>query len=222
MHYQELLTELNSFADENYKKFHSKLLKNENIKLLGVRTPILRELAKKYKNFVDEILLFPDEYYDVTFIKLTIVSLMPYNLFIKYVDQSVDLINNWATCDCFKAKCIKNNKEKFLPYISKYLASEKEFYQRYALVTLLNYYVTEEYLQLIFHSVTNCDTTKYYVYMAAAWLIAEVLIKRFDFGVKILKSGLLDNKTRNKSIHKAVESFRLSPEQKTYLKTLKV
>ena len=104
--YEDFLNEISAFADENFKKFHFKLLKNQNIKLIGVKTPILKKLAKKYASSFDEILLFPDEYYEVTFIKLTILSGFEYEKFIKYIDFAVNLIDNWATCDSFKAKCI--------------------------------------------------------------------------------------------------------------------
>lgn len=222
MQYTRFLNELFLYADESYKKFHSKLLKDESIKLIGVRTPILRNVAKKYKRNVEQLLSFPDEYYEVTFIKLTAVSYLTWTDFIKYIDKCVSLINNWSTCDCFKVKAIKTHRREFLPYVEKYLNSDKEFFQRYALVTLINYYISDEYLQFIKESFLKVDTSKYYVHMAVAWLVAEILVKNYDFGLEIIKSNLIDNKTKNKSIQKAVESFRLLPEQKTYLKTLKV
>ena len=127
MPYEKLLTELQNNADENYKAFHKKLLKNDSVNVLGVRVPILRKIAKTYKNSVDEIMTFPDEYYEVTFIKLTAVSYLNYDEFIKYIDKCVPLIDNWATCDCFTPKCIGSHKEEFLPYVRKYAAMNGEF-----------------------------------------------------------------------------------------------
>ena len=95
--YQELLDELNAVADEAYRDFHKRLLKNDEIKVLGVRVPVLRKIAKKYINAVDELMRVPDEYYEVTFVKLTAVSLLKWENFIKYVDECVSLIDNWAT-----------------------------------------------------------------------------------------------------------------------------
>ena len=225
--YEEFLTELKTSQDLDYRQFHKKLLKNDNINVLGVRTPIMRKIAKKYKNSVDELMTFPDEYYEVTFIKLSAVALLPYEKFIEYIDKCVPLIDNWATCDCFTPKCIEKHKEEFLPYIYTYLSKDKEFYQRFALTTLLHFYVEEKYFQTI------CDIMKddginyelYYVHMAAAWLIAEMLVKLYDETVEFLKSNLdgnfIDGKTHNKAIQKACESYRLSHDQKTYLKGLK-
>ena len=109
MNYTEFLNEIKSYADENYRNFHKRLLKNDNINVLGIRIPDLRKIAKKYKNQADGLFAFPDEYYEVTFIKLTAVALMPYESFLNYVDRCVSLIDNWATCVCFAPKCIKKH-----------------------------------------------------------------------------------------------------------------
>ena len=223
--YEEFLTELRASQDLSYRQFHKKLLKNDNINVLGVRTPIMRKLAKKYKNSVDGLLSFPDEYYEITFIKLSAVALLPYEKFITYIDKCVPLIDNWATCDCFTPKCIEKHKDKFLPYIFKYLAKDNEFYQRFALTTLLHYYVEEKYLQTLFDAIKKAELNYYYVHMAAAWLIAEMLVKYYDETVEFLtaqtSSEYLDKKTHNKAIQKAVESYRLSDEQKNFLKGIK-
>lgn len=227
MTYDEFLSELKSYADENYKNFHKKLLKNDNIDVLGIRTPTLRKLAKKYKDDLETLLTFPDEYYDVTFIKLTAVSMLPYDAFIKYVDGCVALLDNWATCDCFTPKCIGGNKERFLPYILRYAESDKEFTQRFALTTLLHYYVEESRIDTVLDVIAKTDTELYYVHMAAAWLVAEITVKFYDRATKIysdnIESGfsLFDRKTHNKAIQKSCESFRLSDRQKEYIKGLK-
>ncbi len=221
MPYLQFLDELKSFADEGYKTFHKKLLKNDDIQVLGVRVPILRKLAKKYSSDIDELMTYPDEYYEVTFVKLSAVALLGFDGFIKYVDRCVPLIDNWATCDCFTPKCISKHREEFLPYIDKYLSADKEFYQRFALTTLLHFYVEDEYVDKIFQSVVACDANYYYVHMAAAWLIAEALTKYYEETKEFLLKNLLDKKTHNKAIQKACESFRLSDEQKKYLKGIK-
>lgn len=219
--YEELLTELNSYAEPEYAAFHKRLLKNDKINVLGVRVPILRKLAKKYKNQINPLLCCNDDYYEVTFIKLQAVALLPYDEFIKYVDKCVSLIDNWATCDCFAPKCIATHREEFLPYILRYSDSETEFTQRFALTTLLHFYVEEQYLQIISGTVRKSNCNLYYVHMAAAWLIAEVLVKYYDWGVDFLKQNALDIKTHNKAIQKACESYRLTKEQKDFLRGLK-
>lgn len=221
MLYRQFLTELESFADADYRAFHKKLLKNDGINVIGVRVPVLRKFAKKYKDCVEDLFAFPDEYYEVTFVKLAAVSLLPYGQFIKYADGCVKLIDNWATCDCFSPKCVKNHRREFLPYILKYAAEDKEFYQRFALTTLLHFYVEDEYLQTIFSLCESCDTRLYYVHMAAAWLVAETLVGYYDKATDFLLKNSLDKRTHNKAIQKACESFRLTDDRKNYLKGIK-
>ena len=221
MQYQELLTELKDNADEEYKAFHSSLLKNDNVNVLGVRVPVLRKIAKKYKDSADEIMAFPDEFYEVTFVKLAAISLLEYGEFIKYIDKCVLLLDNWAICDCLAPKCIANHREEFFPYILKYASSDGEFHQRFALVTLLHFYTEERYAETIFGICEKSDSSLYYVHMAVAWLIAETLVKFYETAVNFLKKNSLNKKTHNKAIQKACESYRLSKEQKNYLKGLK-
>lgn len=219
--YKELSEKLNALADKKYAAFQSGLLADESIKVLGVRVPQLRRLAKEYRGRVDELLSLPDTCYEITFIKLIAASYLPYEEFIKRVDKCVSLIDNWATCDSFTPACLKNHREEFIPYIEKYLSEDSEFSQRFALKTLLSFYVEEKYLPLIEESIYKVDTKYYYVHMAAAWLVAEIAAKYFDYGESILIKGKLDIKTHNKAIRKAIESFRLSQEDKNRLRTLK-
>lgn len=222
MNYGQLLDKLNEFADENYRAFTLKLLKNDKINVIGVRIPDMRKISKWFKaEDIDELMSFPDYYYEVNFVKLTAVARLPYNEFILRLDSCVKLMDNWAICDCFSPKCIKTRRDEFLPYIQKYLSSDGEFSQRFALTTLLSFYVEDEYLDYIFSCCSRADTSLYYVHMAVAWLVAEVLVKYYDRGVEFLNRQLLNKKTHNKAIQKAKESYRLTPEQKINLNNLK-
>ena len=219
--YEQLSAQLNDNADKQYAAFHKRLLKDDSINVLGVRVPVLRKIAKAYANCVPELLELHDEYYEVTFVKLQAAAQLKYDQFVKYVDKCVSLIDNWATCDCFVPKCVAANREDFYKYICRYLSYDSQFYQRFALTSLLHFYVEEEWLNEIYSCLEKADCDYYYVHMAAAWLTAEILVKYYDLGVEYLVRGELDKKTHNKSIQKACESFRLTKEQKQYLKTLK-
>ncbi len=219
--YEKALAKLQEKRDEQYAAFHSRLLKNEKIKLIGVRTPCLRAFAKEWKGETDAFLAFPDEYYEITFLKCALVGALKYEEFIGRVDKVVPLLDNWATCDTFTAPCVRNRREEFLPFIQKYLQSDREFTVRYGLVMLLHYYVDEQYLPVIFKSVEELEKIDYYVMMGAAWLIAEVIVKYYEEGVRFLKEGSLPTITHNKAIQKACESFRVKGEEKAYLKSLR-
>ena len=191
-------------------------------KILGVRTPTLRKLAKEVADYAEDIFSFSDEYYETTFIKLTIASKLPYEKFVSRLDDCVALIDNWALCDCFKAKCIKKHKSAFLSVLQSMFARGGEYEQRYPLVVLLTEYVQKEYLPEIEDFIASAYLSKYYVYMAVAWLIAEVLVKEYEAGVALLNKRLTDEKTHNKAIQKAIESYRLTNEQKGFLRSLKI
>ncbi len=220
--YEELSADIAAAAEAEYARFHSKLLHNENIKVMGVRVPVLRKLAKKYLPRIDELLFLPDDCYEITFIKLSAASLLDYEKFISVLDKCVSLIDNWATCDCFVPKCIEKHRDDFLPYVFRYAQSDGEFTQRFALTTLLHFYVKKEYLPIICDCILKVDCSRYYVHMAAAWLVAEIIIKYYDDGVAFLKNNLLDKKTHNKAIQKARESYRLSHGQKEEITALKI
>ena len=221
MMYLQFLEILENHAEEKFAAFQRKLIPTTQ-RILGVRTPVMRTIAKDYISDLQDVFAFPDEVFEVTFIKLTMVSLLPYSKFLSYVEDCVAKMDNWATCDSFKAKCIQKNKQAFLPILEKLFARGTEFYQRYPLTVLLSFYVDEEYLELIESYLQRADTQFYYVYMATAWLTAEVLVKHYDYGLRILQKGVLDTKTHNKAIQKAIESYRLTNGQKEYLRSLKI
>lgn len=221
MQYSKLIEILRTHAEPNFANFQRRLIFAQR-EILGVRTPILRKIAKEYKGDVDELLSFPNEYYEVVFIKLTVVSALSYEEFINRVQDCVSLIDNWALCDSFKAKCIKKNKDDFLSVLEKLFATGKEYYVRYTFVVFLAEYVEKKYLSTVISYIRRADLQPYYVHMAVAWLTAEILIKEYAYGLEILQSGVLDERTHNKAIQKAIESYRLNQEQKEYLRSLKI
>lgn len=220
--YEEACMRLYAQADGEYRLFHKKLLKNENINVIGVRTPALRKLAKEWKGEWREVLGFPNEYYEIVFLKCAVAGALPFEEFCAVADGLVPLLDNWATCDCFAAPCIAKHREEFMPYVRKYLADGREFVVRYALVTLLRYYTEEKYLPLIFESVERCGADRYYVETAAAWLLAEVLVKYYDEGVAFLRENRIPKEIRNRAIRKARESFRLDSARKETLRKMKL
>ena len=221
MPYLEFLNELRANAEPKFADFQRRLIFTDR-EILGVRTPKMREIAKK--NFVnaEEVLQYPNEYYETVFIKLTIVSMLDYSKFIKWLPKCIGWMDSWALCDSFKAKCIRRNKDEFLLVLDKLFESKDEYNQRYPLVVLLSEYVEEKYMNTLKRYLSEADTSYYYVHMAAAWLLAEILIKHFNYGVSLLQDKILPVKTHNKAIQKAIESFRLNYEQKEYLRSLKL
>ena len=58
--------------------------------------------------------------------------------------------------------------------------------------------------------------------MMTAWYFATALAKQYEAVLPYIENHRLDTWTHNKAIQKAVESYRITPEQKAYLKTLKI
>ncbi len=221
MTYSEFIDKLQGYAEGEFANFQRKLIFTDR-KILGVRTPTLRKIAKEFTQDVQTLLAFPSEYYETVFIKLTAVSLLPYEQFLLYLQECVALMDNWALCDSFKAKCIKKHKAEFLSVLEKLFLRGGEYFERYVLVVLLSEYVEKEYLDTVKNYIQRADVEKYYVHMAVAWLTAEILIKEYDYGVRLLKKNVLPPKTHNKAIQKAIESYRINNEQKEYLRSLKI
>ncbi len=221
MTYSQFLDKITPHAEEEFAAFQRRFIFTER-KILGIRTPTLRKLAKEIEVDIQTLFSYPNEYYEVVFIKLTVASQLPYECFLEYVEPCVSLIDNWALCDSFKAKCIHRNRRAFLSVIERLFQTGKEYYVRYALVVLLAEYVEEEYLPSVLSYIRRADTRSYYVHMAVAWLTAELLVKYYDTGVALLKEGVLSKKTHNKAIQKAIESYRITKERKDALRALKI
>lgn len=226
MNIKEKLKEL---SDEEYKEFHSNLCPGIN-NILGVRVPVLRNYAKQLKKEYSIEELFnniDDKYYEEIMLKGMLIGLnkqLEWKETEKYIKEFVPKIDNWGVCDIFCAglKITNKYKEKMWKLINEYLNSQKEFEVRFAIVMILDYYIDESHLKEIFEIFNGIKLDKYYVKMAIAWAISICLIKFYDETVDYLNNNSnLDNWTHNKSIQKAMESYRIADKQKEHLKKMK-
>mgnify|MGYP005785061575 FL=1 len=224
---EEIRKHLFELQDKKYQEFHRGLCPNtENI--MGVRIPVLREyskqLVKKYS--VEELLNnIGNTYYEEIMIKGMIIGLSKENLgkIQKYIKEFVPKIDNWAVCDtfCTGLKITKKYKKEMWTFIQPYLNSNKEFEIRFGVVMILAYYIEEEYLEDDLKILNNIKHDGYYVKMAVAWAISICLVKFYNRTVEFLNNSSLDKFTFNKSIQKAIESYRITKEQKDMLKLMK-
>ncbi len=223
----EIEKELLNMQDKKYKEFQKGLCPGiENI--IGIRIPILRNYAKEllkrydFKQLIENI---PNNYYEEIMLQGMLIGQvkLDFNEIIKYIEDFIPKINNWAVCDtfCTSLKITKKHKEEMWNFIQKYLKSDKEFYIRFGVVIILNYFIDEDYLYKNFKIFDSIKSNKYYVQMAVAWAISYCLIKFYDETTKYLESAKIDKFTYNKSIQKAIESYRITKEQKEFLRTLK-
>lgn len=227
--YEDIVAELSALKDEKYRVFNERIVNIPAGTSIGVRTPLLRDFGKKLVSGagfdLDGLLSFPNGIFEIRLLKCFAVGYtkMPFSEKVEYIERCVPIIDGWGVCDlfCSTLKEVKKHRKEFLPEIKKYVAEGTEFSQRFGYIMLLGCYMEREYLPEIFALLADAKTQYYYTHMGAAWLIAEVLVKFYEEGVEYLKNCPLCAKTVNKAIQKARESYRLSEEQKNYLKFLK-
>ena len=227
MNQKEIQEEIFKLADEDYKKFHSSLCPNTD-NIIGVRVPILRDFAQKmYKeqNW-KEYLEFEPVYYEEKVIQGMLIGFdtkEELKIIQEYIKNFVPVIDSWAVCDTFVAglKITKKYPKEMWQFIQKYLKSSKEFELRFGIVMLLDYYITEEYIDEVIEVLDKIEHDGYYVKMAVAWAISVCYIKFPEKTSKYLINDNLDNFTHNKAIQKAKESYRVSKEDKEKLEKLR-
>ena len=212
--------------DLKYKEFHSGLCPNVD-KIIGIRVPKLKELAKliakeDYKEF---LLNVKDEYYEELALHGLVIGYAQMSIqeTFKYLEIFVPKINSWAVCDvaCSNLKITKKYLKEMWDFLEKYIKSDKEYEIRFALVMYIEYFITEEFIELIFERIENITNKEYYVQMAIAWLISIAYIKQKEKAMKFIQKNSLDKFTQNKAIQKIRESYRVSEEEKESLKKYK-
>jgi len=225
---KEIKEKLFELSDKKYKEFHVGLCPGTN-NIIGVRVPILRNYAKELyeeKTWKETIKQIDNEYYEEIMLQGMLIGLAKkedINIILQFVEKYLPKIDNWAICDVFCAglKITKKYKKDMWNFIQKYLKSNKEFEIRFAVVMILDYYIEKEYLYDNFKIFEKIKRQDYYVKMAVAWAISICLIKFYDETIEYLKRSKLDTWTYNKAIQKAIESYRISNEQKELLKDMK-
>ncbi|MBQ3040763.1 MAG: DNA alkylation repair protein [Clostridia bacterium] len=225
----EILDEILKNSDSKYKDFQGKLLPTIDEKtILGLRAPKAQAIAKKYantkegENFLSSL---PHKYYDENIVHAFMLGKIKasHEEIQKYLLEFLPYVDNWAVCDglvCHLKSLFKNKKEAY-PLVLFCLDSKETYTVRFGLVCLLNYYITDDYIDELLKICSKIKSEEYYVNMALAWLVSFMLIKKYEESLSILKDEVLDAWVHNKAIQKTCESFRISDEQRSYLKTLR-
>ena len=212
--------------DKKYAEFHSKLIPNiEKSLVIGVRTPLLRKYARKLYN-TDSAKLFlsvlPHKYYEENNLHAFLLqNIKDIDNLLFEIDRFLPYIDNWATCDMLRPKILKKNKEKLLLKIREWLKSDSTYAVRFAIEMLMLHFLDEDFSEEYPLIVCNIKSNEYYVNMMRAWYFAEALAKRYDAVIPYFQDKKLDSWTHGKAIQKSVESFKISKEQKEYLKSMR-
>mgnify|MGYP002515715088 CR=1 FL=1 len=212
--------------DETYRNFNSKLIPGTDPNfVIGVRVPKIREIAKElfreggYEKFFASL---PHKYHEENLLHAMMIELFKdFEKAVEETERFLPYITNWAVCDCFSPKCFKKHKKELLEKILVWLKAKDTYTVRFAMKMLMTYFLdddfNEEYLELVY----SVQSEEYYLKMMQAWFFATALAKQYESTVQILENHILSDWVHNKTIQKAIESYRVTNEHKVYLKTLK-
>ena len=224
---EEIRSRLFELQDNAYRDFQSRLIPTVDPSwIIGVRTPALRSFAKELARseeigtFLDDL---PHRYFDEDQLHAFIISgIKDFGDTLDRVDRFLPYVNNWATCDQMSPKIFKKHRQELLPSIKKWIASEQVYTIRFGIGMLMEHFLDEDFDIAYPQMVAEIRSDEYYVRMMQAWYFATALAKRYDAVLPFLTTHQLEPWTHNKTIQKAVESYRITEEQKNHLKSLKI
>lgn len=216
-----------SLQDLKYRDFHSSLMPTVDKNLvIGVRTPELRKLAKEMAGEpeITEFLTdLPHKYYEENNLHGMIIEMEKnFGKCMEMLEDFLPYIDNWATCDLISPKIFRKNTSQLLEKVRVWIRSEHTYTCRFAMKMLMTWYLDEDFSLEYPEMVAAVDSEEYYVNMMRAWYFATALAKQYEAVVPFIENKRLDDWIHNKTIQKSVESFRITPQQKAYLKTFKV
>ena len=227
----DIQKELFARQDLKYKEFQSKLIPTLGAdSVVGVRTPDLRAIAKKFASHPDvEIFLtsLPHKYYDENQVHAFILSLIKdYDDCVSHIDTFLPFVDNWATCDQMRPKVFAKEqyRKRLLKDVLRWIKTpvDKVYTVRFGIETLMSFFLDDGFEPKFLKYVSKIRSEEYYLNMMIAWFFATALAKQYETTLPFMESRVLDVWTHNKTIQKAIESYRITDEQKLYLRTLKL
>ena len=212
--------------DLEYKKFHSTLMPTVvPDRVIGVRMPILRALAKEIINsgqaesFLTDL---PHRYYEENNLHGLIISTeKDFDRAVIEIEKLLPYVDNWATCDLLDFRAFKAHKSELCGKIIEWMTSGHPYTVRFGIKMLMTYFLDDAFDPGHLELVCEVRSEEYYVNMMRAWYFATALAKQYNSAIKIIENNKLDTWTHNKSIQKAIESYRVSDEHKASLRALR-
>jgi len=224
---EEIRAELYTLRDEKYRDFQRKLIPTVRPEtVIGVRTPALRAYAKellKRPDIGEFLSALPHESFDENQLHAFLLSeIKDFDRCAAGVERFLPFVDNWATCDQLSPKVFGKHHAELLPLVKAWIASGETYTVRFGIGMLMAHFLDADFDPRYPEWVAALRSEEYYVNMMRAWYFATALAKQYVAVLPYLEQRRLDLWTHNKTIQKAVESYRISDEQKTYLKTLRI
>lgn len=221
---QEKLFQL---KDLGYRDFHSKLMPTVcKDRIIGVRVPILRKFAKELNKSelkAEFLNTLPHKYYEEDNLHAFLIEqIKDFDECISALDNFLLFVDNWATCDMMTPKVLGKNLPLLYEKIEEWSKSEHIYTVRFAVVTLMKFFMDECLDKKHLNLLLSTKSDEYYINMAIAWYLATALSSRWDLVIPYIEKQKFNKWIHNKAIQKAIESYRITKEQKEYLKTLKI
>ena len=215
-----------ALQDPEYRTFHCALIPNVPAEsVIGIRTPVLRSLAREFSGTTEAdtfLSSLPHEYYEENNLHgFLLCRIRDYDRCVAEIYRFLPYVDNWATCDSMSPACFARNPAALEADIRRWLASDRTYTIRFGLRCLMNHFLDDRFRPEYLALAASLRSEEYYVNMMAAWFFATALAKQYDASIPYLENRRLDPWVHNKTIQKARESFRITPEQKQHLKTLK-
>lgn len=223
---EEIRERLFALRDEAYAPFMAKLIPTvPRESVIGVRTPALRGLAKELARegkggaFMERL---PHAYFEENSLHgFLLGEIRDYDACMAQTERFLPYVDNWATCDEMNPPVFKKHRAELLEHVLLWLQSERTYTVRFAVGMLMTHFLEKDFFPEALELVSVIDSKEYYVNMMRAWFFSTALVKQWESALPYLKTERLDRWTHNKTIQKAVESYRITPEQKAFLKTLR-
>ncbi len=224
---EDIRNELFSRQDIKYRDFQSKLIPNvDKDAVIGVRIPELRKMAKSLstqENIGEFLENLPHRYYDENQLHGLIISeIKDYKICIDEIERFLPYVDSWATCDSISPKVLKKHKDELLKKIKEWIVSKNTFTVRFAIGMLMKHFLDDDFKTEYPDLVATVRSDEYYINMMIAWYFATAFAKQYESIVPYIENKRLSPWTHNKAIQKAVESYRITSEQKEYLKSYKI
>ena len=215
----QLLDVLFENQDLTYRQMQIKLLPNLSPdSIIGVRTPILRSIARQLEDASVFCENLPHRFFEESQIHSFLLEREKnFDVAISGIEGFLPFVNNWATCDQLRPRCFQRNRQKLLPYIQKWIASDEPYTIRFGMGMLMCHFMDEEFEESLLELPAGVQSKEYYVQMMVAWFYATALAKQYEAALPYISGYRLDQWTHNKTVQKATESYRVSPEHKREL-----
>ncbi len=223
---EDVQRRLFELQDKDYRDFHARLIPTvDTERIIGVRTPVLRAFARAYAKTEEAgefMKLLPHDYYEENNLHgFLIEEIRNYEQCLDALEAFLPYVDNWATCDMTAPKVFKKHLPEFLVRIRSWIKSGQTYTVRYGIGMLMRFYLDEAFCPEYLEWVSEVSSEEYYVKMMVAWYFATALAKQYDAAIPYIEEKRLERWTHNKAVQKAIESKRISGEQKAYLRTLR-